>query len=692
MEHNNSRILLIEHCTRGISATFAQFLFGVGGGVRMNMVSNLKDAQSRLKEGGVGLILLSLHLPEGPGIELLSRVRTLAGEVPVAVLINAHEGHLADEARSLGAVGCYEYGKVPVEEAIRLCAPQEPQPPLADRLQATSSATQPGAAPTKTIAAGLLPPQEPAPSPQEQAIIPPAACHPEPNAEPAEVLDAQCATVIEDDAGDGVTELMVDAVAVESVESVEAAAPAQPAAQQPAAQPTPHIPEPAQPKDAPLAQAPTIQAPIAQTSSLSGGDRTELEAVIRTLEERCRELEAGQTALIEAEHLAIEREKAARLAAEEQARTLREQLERAGQPLAADPAEVGTLRAQVLTLTSRTHELERALADSVSDAQLQAAVQKAVETAVEEERAASQARKAAFLSEQARREEALRSQTASLEAQLKDCQWQLRDAQVAREAAQARVDELTASAALASGAARDLVELRAQLEIGAERRKHLENKLTQAKTELTAAQQRGTELEALVHRLHALADKAAEAEALAQQLEQLRKDLQMEATARQLTTVELNKAQAREARMKTLEDSSKDLEWKLHQREQELTSAQAQLDDLALWCNQLEKNLAQEQSRKIEKKPEARKSERRAKHTTGSTGPTSAAGAASAEEEKLRGQVRDLQEQVARVERERAEFARQQLDKLEELTALYEKAQLERLELSNQLANRPAAQ
>lgn len=44
----------------------------------------------------------------------------------------------------------------------------------------------------------------------------------------------------------------------------------------------------------------------------------EMSGVNRALEERCRELEAGQAALIEAEHLAIEREKAARIAVETQ--------------------------------------------------------------------------------------------------------------------------------------------------------------------------------------------------------------------------------------------------------------------------------------------------------------------------------------------------------------------------------------
>lgn len=686
MDSTTDRILLIEHCTRGMSATFSQFLFGAGGEVRLNMVSSLKDAQQRLAEGGFGLILLSLHLPECAGVEALRQTLAQSADVPVAVLINQNEQHLADEVREMGAAGCYRYGQVPLQEAIALCkkdarairkdtrsgvsvetAEDEEPRTLADRLGAAKR-LEPGE--VLPVTAVLEEPEEialdakkempavvvlPDLSPSmrveqlteatkaERGASSPADTPPLAVPHEAITLQASEAKLVRDDFTEpeatvktGIADSAIPdspeevaEVDIESVEAVEA-----------------------------------YEAyDIAEVEKISSGQiqeeraaRQELEGVVRALEERCRELEAGQTALIEAEHVAIEREKAARLAAE---------------------AKVQELQAQLATsagLSNVDEERRR--------------MERLLEEAQQRERQLAQTQRAELLEEQTQRAEELQKRLMAVEESLKENQWQLREARAAQQTAQARADELSAAAALASGATREIVELQEKVEVGAERCKHLENKLTQVKAEAVAAQERVRDLEALAHRVHALADKAEEADRLAEDLAQLRKDLQTESTARQLVSVELNKTQAREARLRGLEESAKELEWQLHQKEEELLSTRAQLDDLARWTAQLERERdAEAAGRRVDpaRKAEKVSDRKKAKRATSLV----AAVPVPANEKTLQTQVKELEEKLAQAEQEKSEFAQKQLNKLEELTALYEKAQLERLELSNQLANRP---
>ncbi|GGL72959.1 hypothetical protein GCM10010840_08740 [Deinococcus aerolatus] len=60
-------------------------------------------AASRWEGDGFGVLLLDLALPDGFGLDLVSRGLALAGEVPVVVLSGLEDGAVAAQAVELGA-------------------------------------------------------------------------------------------------------------------------------------------------------------------------------------------------------------------------------------------------------------------------------------------------------------------------------------------------------------------------------------------------------------------------------------------------------------------------------------------------------------------------------------------------------------------------------------------------------------
>jgi DNA-binding NarL/FixJ family response regulator len=63
----------------------------------------MRDAEARLKEGGVDIVLLDMGLPDGHGLDTLRRARAAAPEVVMIVLTGMEDEALAAAAMKEGA-------------------------------------------------------------------------------------------------------------------------------------------------------------------------------------------------------------------------------------------------------------------------------------------------------------------------------------------------------------------------------------------------------------------------------------------------------------------------------------------------------------------------------------------------------------------------------------------------------------
>ena len=73
----------------------------------------LKSGLERLRNGGVDVVLLDLHLPDGEGLDLLEKVEGQASHVPVIVLTGRDDDEIAVEAVHKGAQDYLVKGQVP---------------------------------------------------------------------------------------------------------------------------------------------------------------------------------------------------------------------------------------------------------------------------------------------------------------------------------------------------------------------------------------------------------------------------------------------------------------------------------------------------------------------------------------------------------------------------------------------------
>ncbi len=75
--------------------------------------STLKSGLERLRNEGVDVVLLDLHLPDGEGLDLLGKVEAQAPHVPVIVLTGRDDDEVAVEAVHKGAQDYLVKGQVP---------------------------------------------------------------------------------------------------------------------------------------------------------------------------------------------------------------------------------------------------------------------------------------------------------------------------------------------------------------------------------------------------------------------------------------------------------------------------------------------------------------------------------------------------------------------------------------------------
>lgn len=101
MELEKTKVLLIEENTREASSLREVLREAAGANFAMEFTDRLSKGLTRLGEGGVDLVLLSLSTENG--LDAFLRVKEQAGRVPVLVLSNSEEEKVAVEAVRNGA-------------------------------------------------------------------------------------------------------------------------------------------------------------------------------------------------------------------------------------------------------------------------------------------------------------------------------------------------------------------------------------------------------------------------------------------------------------------------------------------------------------------------------------------------------------------------------------------------------------
>ena len=392
-----------------MSPTFSQFAYSGNPLVRMNLAANLYDTAHRLQKDRFTLVLLALRLPDSQGLDTFRRFREISSDTPVAVLLQHDEWYLEHDVREMGALAAYSPGQVNVDEVIGLC--REYARPVEEKDENDAAPAEAAAEPAepaeavKEIFAEASGREEPAPEATLENSLPAEAdgeltvpLNDAPAADDAEITindlhDAEewaleiTAAPETPDAPETVTESTTPEPDAPETATPETPAPAADAALAPAqeteeAAEVTATPEPlnlARPEATDAAERAAARAEMVRLRKELKHHRAvrqELEGVSKALEERCRELEAGQAALIEAEHVAIEREKAARLAAEARLEEMTRQfgalqnVEQQRQALAADIKSARAddtrvseleesnrkLRAELETVKERVHE------------------------------------------------------------------------------------------------------------------------------------------------------------------------------------------------------------------------------------------------------------------------------------------------------------------------------------------------
>lgn len=72
---------------------------------RVETADSLAAALDRLGQGGIGLVVLDLNLPDVSGLDGLIRLRRVAGDVPVLVVSSLADGRVVAGAMQAGAAG-----------------------------------------------------------------------------------------------------------------------------------------------------------------------------------------------------------------------------------------------------------------------------------------------------------------------------------------------------------------------------------------------------------------------------------------------------------------------------------------------------------------------------------------------------------------------------------------------------------
>ncbi len=97
------QVLLVEDNAGDARLLREMFSKETPGSFELSHLTHMRDAEVRLANGGVDIVLLDMGLPDGHGLETLRRARAAAPEVVMIVMTGLEDEELAAEAMKEGA-------------------------------------------------------------------------------------------------------------------------------------------------------------------------------------------------------------------------------------------------------------------------------------------------------------------------------------------------------------------------------------------------------------------------------------------------------------------------------------------------------------------------------------------------------------------------------------------------------------
>jgi DNA-binding response OmpR family regulator len=87
-------------------------------GYTVEVVSNGKDAISKIEGGNFNLVFLDLMMPQMSGFEVLEKLQGKKSKPPIIVSSNLSQNEDVKKAKSLGAVDYFVKSNTPLSEAV----------------------------------------------------------------------------------------------------------------------------------------------------------------------------------------------------------------------------------------------------------------------------------------------------------------------------------------------------------------------------------------------------------------------------------------------------------------------------------------------------------------------------------------------------------------------------------------------
>jgi phosphoserine phosphatase RsbU/P len=97
------QVLLVEDNAGDARLLREMFSKETVGCFELSHLTNMREAEARLANGGVDIVLLDMGLPDGRGVEILRRARAAAPEVVMVVMTGLEDEALAAAAMKEGA-------------------------------------------------------------------------------------------------------------------------------------------------------------------------------------------------------------------------------------------------------------------------------------------------------------------------------------------------------------------------------------------------------------------------------------------------------------------------------------------------------------------------------------------------------------------------------------------------------------
>ena len=103
MKKKALQVLLVEDNAGDARLLREMFSKETAGSFELSHLTHMREAEARLKAGGVDIVLLDMGLPDGHGLETLRRARAAAPDVVMIVLTGMEDEALAAAAMKEGA-------------------------------------------------------------------------------------------------------------------------------------------------------------------------------------------------------------------------------------------------------------------------------------------------------------------------------------------------------------------------------------------------------------------------------------------------------------------------------------------------------------------------------------------------------------------------------------------------------------